>query len=280
MRPTVYMLVGPPGCGKSYYANKLSILTKGIILSSDSIRKELYGDESIQDNPNLVFDIRNKRMLEELDRGNSVILDSTNLSRKNRKNTIDLIKDKSIDIQAHIIFCPISLCIERDFNRDRAVGKDIILRMLKGFKFPYYDEGFSKIKIITNVDDNQLLLDFRTSLDIPQENKHHKLSLSEHMKESGRYCIAHNFDLVIVLAAFYHDVGKLETKFIKDGEAHYYGHQGVSAYKAMAKTSNIDSLWLISSHMEPYFNSKYYKNLPNYMKTSLDKLHEADVYAH
>jgi hypothetical protein len=38
--------------------------------------------------------------------------------------------------------------------------------------------------------------------------------------------------------------------------------------------------WLIGNHMEPFFESKYYKNLPQYLKNKIDQLHEADVAAH
>ena len=38
--------------------------------------------------------------------------------------------------------------------------------------------------------------------------------------------------------------------------------------------------WLISNHMEPFFDSKYYRNLQPELKTILDELHEADRAAH
>ena len=63
--------------------------------------------------------------------------------------------------------------------------------------------------------------------------------------------------------------------------AHYYGHQGYSAWIVYGfNTSNNHIAWLVSNHMEPYFNSKYYKQLPSFLRDQLDVLHEADKAAH
>ena len=36
----------------------------------------------------------------------------------------------------------------------------------------------------------------------------------------------------------------------------------------------------ISNHMIPFYNSKYYQNLPTFLKQDIDKLHEIDLAAH
>ncbi len=38
--------------------------------------------------------------------------------------------------------------------------------------------------------------------------------------------------------------------------------------------------WLISVHMDPFMNTKYYNKLPLYLKAEIDLLHEADLAAH
>ena len=50
------ILCGIPGSGKTTYAKKyIENNANTIHLSSDAIRKELYGDESVQGNPGEVF---------------------------------------------------------------------------------------------------------------------------------------------------------------------------------------------------------------------------------
>ena len=72
------MLIGLPGAGKSTYTNKdhtsfwetvIKLKSGFIVLSSDAIRKEVYGDETIQDDPQKIFDIMNKRAIESLKQG-------------------------------------------------------------------------------------------------------------------------------------------------------------------------------------------------------------------
>ena len=92
------LLVGLPDSGKSTYGLQLrtqmlidSIDT--IMLSSDGIRKELYGDETIQGNPKEVFNLMRERTINALAAGTSVIYDSTNLTRKNRASILQSIQE-------------------------------------------------------------------------------------------------------------------------------------------------------------------------------------------
>ena len=52
------MLIGLPGSGKSTYAKQYLAdhIENTMWCSSDTIRKELYGDENIQGNPKTVFE--------------------------------------------------------------------------------------------------------------------------------------------------------------------------------------------------------------------------------
>ena len=73
-RPKLIILVGIPGSGKTTYANNYMVLNSNTIhLSSDAIRKELYGDENIQGDPAEVFSLMQKRAVEALNDGYNVI---------------------------------------------------------------------------------------------------------------------------------------------------------------------------------------------------------------
>ena len=73
------MLCGLPGSGKSTLAKKISSKYDYTIVSSDAIRKELYGDESIQTDNSKVFRLVQDRIVDCLKNDTSVIFDATNL---------------------------------------------------------------------------------------------------------------------------------------------------------------------------------------------------------
>ncbi|MDJ0388288.1 ATP-binding protein [Roseomonas sp. E05] len=76
------VLVGPPGAGKSSWARANHPAED--IVSSDAIRKELYGDETFQGDPVPVF-MRLRRMVtDRLAAGRSAVVDATNLKRDDR----------------------------------------------------------------------------------------------------------------------------------------------------------------------------------------------------
>lgn len=293
-RPTLILLVGPPGTGKTTYAHKYIEKHPGTVhLSSDDIRKELYGDETIQNNPGLVFDIMQKRAVDGLNFGYDVIYDSTAMTRKDRAGIIAACS-KFTKIECHIIWAPIETCIERDAARKRTVGKDVIDRMLKRFQAPYYDEGIDTI--IVNWESVDVCREYGNDLwwrmNIPHDNPHHTLNIQDHCLAARAYAMEHYpKDYILRCAAQYHDIGKPYVKAFIDAKgnscehAHYYQHQCVSAWMCYGishpdPSCTVDVAWLVSTHMDPFFNTKYYQNLPVYLKDKLDKLHKCDLEAH
>ena len=90
--PNVYIMVGVPGSGKSTVAKELSEQNGAIILSSDSIRKELYGDENIQGDGRCVFKTLFERANNAISNGFDIIIDATNVDRKSRKSVFKSLK--------------------------------------------------------------------------------------------------------------------------------------------------------------------------------------------
>ena len=284
------ILVGVPGAGKTQYAkNYIAIHNNTIHLSSDAIRKELYGDESTQDNPSEVFGLMQNRTIEALNNGQNVIYDATNITRKDRQGIISVCP-KFARVECHIIWTPIEVCVERDSKRDRTVGKEIIDRMLKRFQAPYHDEGIDVIKIVppNNFDQTSYHNKCFDNMKIPHDNPHHTLDIFAHCQEAAKHIMElYPNNLNMIAAAEMHDIGKPYTKSFVDSKgnscntAHYYQHQSVGAWMSYGCAwGNPYVAWLISTHMEPYFNSKYYNNLPPFLKKEIDLLHEADLNAH
>jgi predicted kinase len=288
-RPKLILLVGPPGAGKTTYAHKYIEEHPGTVhLSSDAIRKELHGDESIQNNPGEVFAIMQKRAIAGLDFGYDVIYDATSMTRKDRAGIIAACP-KFIKIECHIIWAPIETCIERDAARERTVGKEVIDRMLKRFQAPYYEEGIHEIKVI--LPNDFYLAEYRSdcieAMKISHDNPHHTLDIYDHCFAANSYtCDNFKGEIEMQLAAFYHDVGKPYVKSFTDNKgnkcetAHYYQHQCISSWLSYGfPFVNPKIAWLVSEHMSPFMNTKYYRNLPVYLKEDIDILHEADLSA-
>ena len=84
--PVFIAVSGLPGTGKSYFCNKLAERLPFIILESDALRKALFPSPSYdsQESSHL---FRAVRLLIEglLKKGNSLILDATNLSERHRE---------------------------------------------------------------------------------------------------------------------------------------------------------------------------------------------------
>ena len=291
-RPTLILLVGPPGAGKTTYAEKyISQNDNTVYLSSDEIRKERWGIEAIQGNNNEIFGRMQAMAVDGLNSGYDVIYDATNMTRKDRAGIISVCP-KVAKIECHIIWATIETCIKRDSARRRTVGKEVIDRMLKRFHAPYYDEGIDEIKVILPNDFNQqkYIDDSMNAMKIPHDNPHHTLDIYNHCESAYKYTVNNDMcDNTLALAASFHDIGKpyVKTFMNAKGEpsdtAHYYGHQCVGAWMAyglVVDNIRVDIAWLVSTHMAPFLNEKYYRNLPSYLKASIDLLHEADIAAH
>ena len=294
-RPRLILLVGIPGSGKTTYA-KEHIEENAVHLSSDAIRAELYGDESIQGNPAEVFSLMQTRAVEALNDGKDVWYDATNITRKDRSSIINICP-KFVRIECRIIWAPIEECIKRDAARERTVGKAIIDKMLKRFQTPYVDEGIEDIYIVYSIEDfnsKEYTDNIISAMQIPHDNPHHTLNILDHCVKAGEYLINHNDDDLIWFAALLHDIGKPYVKSFLDNKgdpceyAHYYQHHCVSAWMFYGMCSLIEYpqlyypkiAWLISTHMDPFLNTKYYRNLPPYLKRDVDILHKADLAAH
>lgn len=138
-----HMLGGIPGSGKSTIAKDLP----GFIVSTDSIRKFLWDDESVVKHDKLVFEIAENMMKYMLSLGNDVIFDATNLTMERRMKYIRLAKNLGAHVTVHWIDCPIADAIGRNARRDRKVPVPVIKALYKSLQPPAISEGMDKIKI-------------------------------------------------------------------------------------------------------------------------------------
>lgn len=144
------VLCGLPASGKSTYAEMLA--ESGVFqrVCPDLIRKELYGDESIQGNGKQVFLIAYKRLQQLGQSGNNVVFDATNITHYHRANLVKRMKPYFDILICKWFSTPASICYERNFYRDRQVPSNIIKRMSDNFEEPTMDEGWDYVEEIKN----------------------------------------------------------------------------------------------------------------------------------
>ena len=307
------VLCGLPGSGKSFYAEQFKAVDDAIcagatvIHSSDAIREELFGDPSFQGDNAKVFELMHKRTREDLRAGKTVIYDATNVTRKARKSAIACAHPTHDTVECHIVWAEPEECIRRDSLRDRSVGPAVIDKMIRRWQSPWLDEGFDRVEVHLNqqnFDQVKYIASKACDLHISHDNPHHTLGVLEHcmaahsniIERAAREDITKYRDYNrLAKAAYWHDIGKPYTKFFKPGEAvaHYYDHHCVGGYLAYGLFLSPDHLicntemeeigfisWIISTHMEPFFNSGYYQKMHPQWKWYIDTIHEADVNAH
>ena len=271
------LVMGLSGSGKSYWTNNVADDEGMVILSSDALRKEFYGDENIQDNPAFIFEQMRIRTLQALKEGKSVTYDATNLSSKRRKA---LLKQLPKDVYkiCHCIITPLEKCIENDSKRERHVSERVIMRQLEQFEVPWFDEGWDTIFVIKPFGDATLKVNLDVMHDCP---KYHKTdTINNHIaRVIQAVALKPNVEKddrdVLLEVARFHDIGKPYTKtfYNKKGElgenAHYYNHENVGAYLYMVSHvegaaygdrenmyNDLFLAWLINNHMIIWNNQK------------------------
>lgn len=274
------MLIGLQGSGKSTFAKKIKEDDKDYnteIISSDNVRRHLFGDETFQGDNSKVFEFMNNTTKECLKNGTNVIYDATNLSRKRR---MSLLKDVKADMK--IVYCmatPFERCISFDRNRERCVGYEVIKRAYKQLQIPIKSEGWDEVHHVYNdIDmrpssegDFQRLMSLLDNRDVsygtfvfvlcdlipyfenvvgfPQDSKYHTFSVSRHIYHVFKYIQNIEMDSPrkrnLLLSAIFHDIGKYECKSFTNynGEttryANFISHENVSSQIAILELKRL-----------------------------------------
>jgi predicted kinase len=138
-----HMLIGPPGSGKSALAAYLQEnLTGCQIISTDTIRQDLYGDPSIQGHwPDIEMCVL-ERVNHALQQGLSIIYDATNAHRPWRLDLLQ--KLPALNWIGWHLIAPLDVCKQRNQQRARQVPESVIEGMARALKTfpPIPAEGF------------------------------------------------------------------------------------------------------------------------------------------
>jgi len=141
----VVLTIGLPGSGKTTWYKRRGVTP----LSSDLLRTILFDDITEQRYQGLVFStlrsLLRARLIAKMPWN---YVDATNLSPHERRQWIRMAKSFGYEVQAVFFDVPLSVCMERNRKRDRAVTDEIMQKMADRLKAPSFKEGFEKITIV------------------------------------------------------------------------------------------------------------------------------------
>lgn len=299
------MLVGLPASGKSTLAKKLLKQYNAILISSDEIREEMYGDVNNQDNNHDVFEVMNNRAKQTLSDGINIIYDATNINRKRRIHLINQVLRADEKI-VYYMNGTIKTIKYRNEYRSRIVPEDVIDKMYKTLHIPVKNEGWDQV-IFTQHPNNYLtryrehcedfiqsnpghdklfdelsvfIPEFSNIFNLPQDSSFHSFSVSRHtyhVYEKILNDYKKEDKLVLLWSALFHDIGKAFCKsFINyKGEetkyASFIGHEYVSSQVA---ASYLDLLSYDQKFIESVSTLIQFHMMP--MKASEKKMRQVE----
>lgn len=284
----IKFMIGLSGSYRSDYCLKEIQRNCGFLVSTDLIQNEykVTQNEAVRMAISIIYDIyiSNKNFV--------VYFDSPNLIRKQRIDVLNNLKRKMKDvtIDCILVATPFEKC-------KNGVEKEYL-----SFIPPTLNEGYNSIKIEWDnrysYNEYDVYRFINDTKEYDQNNKHHKLTLGEHLMKCAKYVKSKKGDdKLLWFVSLIHDCGKNKTAIVgKDLNTHFYHHENVGSYDGMfylknSKFTDDEVLYginLIYSHMLPHRDwvdskTKMNKDLKLMDKRFFDDLmilHYGDLNAH
>ena len=161
----VFLLSGPPGCGKSTWVRE-HMLGNDEWISRDNVRFSIVReDEEYFSHEDEVFDTFINYINQTLEDPNveNVFIDATHVNFKSRHNTLSRVRKNNISELNCVCFnIPVATCIKRNAGREgRARVPDVaIYNMFKSYNYPTKKENFTHVY---EVDEYGLTLEVEVS---------------------------------------------------------------------------------------------------------------------
>ena len=141
----IVLAIGLQGSGKSTYFARQGITP----LSSDLLRKLLWGDETDQRQPHIVFGALRYLLRLRLIAGARVsYVDATNITRRDRSHFFRIAEQFGCVVDVLYFDTPLEVCLERNRRRSRCVPEDAVRRMAARLEPPTRAEGFRRIVVV------------------------------------------------------------------------------------------------------------------------------------
>lgn len=145
------IIVGIPGIGKSTYIKKLmqESTEEYTCLSSDKLRAKFGSSEEDQSVTPQVFSYIHEQVNILLSSGKNVIIDATNIKRRDREGYIKLAKRYSVRVIVYVLPLDRDLAIKRNKLRAQSGGRNVpefvIDKMITNYTHPVYGEGIDEL---------------------------------------------------------------------------------------------------------------------------------------
>jgi predicted kinase len=121
--PSLLIMVGAPGSGKSYLGRTLSTALGAELIQTDAVRKELFPEPRYtSEEASTVYTVCHRRIAAALAGGKCVVFDGTNL-RERRRRTLYQLAERARALTLVIVAYASEATI-RDRMRFRAAGVD------------------------------------------------------------------------------------------------------------------------------------------------------------
>ena len=152
--PSLVLLVGVAGCGKSTFAARWFVDTE--VVSSDRCRALICDDPYDQDVTNDAFSLLRFLVDRRLRHGRLTVVDATNVKRRDRKRVLGIADTHGVPAVAIVLDLPLGVCRERDAGRERPVGPEVQERQHRDLlrtRDQLDDEGYAAVHHLTDPDE-------------------------------------------------------------------------------------------------------------------------------
>ncbi len=165
----IILMCGVPGCGKDYLAEKL--FPDARILSYDDIRVEVYRNSSEYDGSEeesfheLYYKAYNYARKNKIDLNSylnqevdsafydgykKVVICNTNLTRKSRRSTINLLSRDDRKFGAYFILANSDTIFNRNRNRNKVIPEHVMRSFFTNQQIPTQHDGFDRVEFVDN----------------------------------------------------------------------------------------------------------------------------------
>lgn len=145
----IYLLIGAPGAGKSFYCKKNFSGIK--IISCDELRESIFGEKRSLEIRKIIKKNIEKIITEDVlsSKIENMVIDTTYFNEASERKFFFTLGN-NVNINAIFIKSTLDLCLKQNKLRQgsRVIADNMVKNLFNRVSPPSYDEGFKSIKII------------------------------------------------------------------------------------------------------------------------------------